>query len=64
MGRRNNMSKKRVILLAAMITLTSSATVFLLNRGKTDWFDIIGTIIAFLAGVLIALKVEKKEKKQ
>ncbi|WP_430392942.1 hypothetical protein [Bacillus atrophaeus] len=39
------MSKKRVILLAAMITLTSTATVFLLNRGKTDWFDIIGTII-------------------
>ncbi|MCY7874729.1 hypothetical protein MOC41_03770 [Bacillus spizizenii] len=55
------MRTKLVIRQAAIIGLTSAMTVFLLNGGKADWFDIIGTIAACLLGVFVVVRMQKKQ---
>ncbi|MCY8199030.1 MULTISPECIES: hypothetical protein [Bacillus] len=55
------MHTKRVILLAVMISLVSAITVFLLNGGKADWFDIIGTIIGCFLGIFVVVRIQKKQ---
>ncbi|MBL6009081.1 hypothetical protein JNA71_11765 [Bacillus halotolerans] len=52
---------KRVILLAVIISLISAATMFLLNGGKADWFDIIGTIIGCFLGIFVVVRIQKKQ---
>ncbi|MEC1732374.1 hypothetical protein P4T79_06505 [Bacillus mojavensis] len=55
------MRTKRVILLAVIISLISAATMFLLNGGKADWFDIIGTIIGCSLGIFVVVRIQKKQ---
>ncbi|QIW82013.1 hypothetical protein [Bacillus tequilensis] len=55
------MLTKRVILLAVIISLTSAATMFLLNGGKADWLDILGTIIGCFLGVFVVVRMQKKQ---
>ncbi|CUB20265.1 hypothetical protein BN2127_JRS7_00469 [Bacillus subtilis] len=55
------MHTKRVILLAVIIGIISTAVVFLLNGGKADWFDLIGTIIGCTLGIFVVLRMQKKQ---
>ncbi|MEC1666314.1 hypothetical protein [Bacillus mojavensis] len=55
------MGTKRVILLAVIISLISAATMFLLNGGKADWFDIIGIIIGCFLGIFVVVRIQKKQ---
>ncbi|MEG7381563.1 hypothetical protein V5785_20060 [Bacillus subtilis] len=55
------MGTKRVILQATIIGLTSAVTVFLLNGGKADWLDIVGTIVGCWLGIFIVVKMQKKQ---
>ncbi|WIG46937.1 hypothetical protein QPL78_20440 [Bacillus halotolerans] len=55
------MRTKRVILLAVIISLISAATMFLLNGGKADWFDIIGTIMGCFIGIFVVVRMQKKQ---
>ncbi|PLR88702.1 hypothetical protein [Bacillus halotolerans] len=55
------MRTKRVILLAVIISLISAATMFLLNGGKADWFDIIGTIMGCFIGIFVVVRIQKKQ---
>ncbi|MCY8203518.1 hypothetical protein [Bacillus sp. FSL H8-0515] len=54
------MRTKRVILLAVVIGIISAAVVFMLNGGKADWFDLIGTIIGCFLGIFVVLRIQKK----
>ncbi|QYX43475.1 hypothetical protein K1Y82_20445 [Bacillus inaquosorum] len=55
------MHTKRVILLAVIISLISAATMFLLNGGKADWFDILGTIVGCFLGIFVVVRIQKKQ---
>ncbi|MEG7283355.1 hypothetical protein [Bacillus sp. 0909A] len=55
------MRTKWVILLAVIISLISAATMFLLNGGKADWFDIIGTIMGCFIGIFVVVRMQKKQ---
>ncbi|MCY8786788.1 hypothetical protein [Bacillus inaquosorum] len=55
------MHTKRVILLAVIISLISAATMFLLNGGKADWMDILGTIIGCFLGIFVVVRIQKKQ---
>lgn len=55
------MRTKRVILLAVIIGIISAAVVFLLNGGKLDWFDLIGTIIGCFLGIFVVVRIQKKQ---
>ncbi|MCY8161560.1 MULTISPECIES: hypothetical protein [Bacillus] len=55
------MRTKRVILLAVIISLISAAAMFLLNGGKADWFDILGTIIGCFLGIFVVVRIQKKQ---
>ncbi|AUZ28521.1 hypothetical protein C1T28_13945 [Bacillus subtilis] len=55
------MFTKRVIFLAVIISLTSAAAMFLLNGGKADWLDILGTIIGCFLGIFVVVRIQKKQ---
>ncbi|AMA54535.1 hypothetical protein [Bacillus inaquosorum] len=55
------MSTNRVILQAITIGLISAVTVFLLKGGKTDWLDILGTIIGCFLGIFVVVRIQKKQ---
>lgn len=55
------MRTKRVILLAVIIGIISVAVVFLLNGGKSDWLDILGTIIGCFLGIFVVIRIQKKQ---
>lgn len=55
------MRTKRVMIQAVIIGLTSALTVFLLNGGKVDWFDLIGTIIGCFLGIFVVVRIQKKQ---
>ncbi|KAF1679252.1 hypothetical protein AAGG74_14050 [Bacillus mexicanus] len=55
------MRTKQVILQAISICLISAVTVFLLNGGRADWLDILGTIIGCWLGVFFVVRMQKKQ---
>ncbi|MCY7905570.1 hypothetical protein MOB40_11710 [Bacillus inaquosorum] len=55
------MHTKRVILLAVIISLISAATIFLLNGGKADWLDFLGTIIGCFLSIFVVVRIQKKQ---